>query len=273
MATYIVGDLHGCFAELQCLLEKVQFNPQVDEIFFTGDLIARGVDSLACLRFVKNLGKSGQTVLGNHDLHFLSTALGIKKVKPKDNIDAILTAPDRDELIEWLRSQPLLIQHPVHKFIITHAGISPAWDLNIAKKCAREAEKALQADNYVELLEKMYSNEPDFWSRELQGIERLRYTINAFTRMRFCYPDKRLDFDCKLPPNDAPNTLKPWFELENPDLVGQDILFGHWASLIGYPTPPYIYALDTGCVWGNYLTMIRWEDKIIFTQSELNCKN
>lgn len=273
MATYIVGDLHGCFAELQCLLEQAQFDPQKDELFFTGDLIARGEDSLACLRFVKQLGNSGKTVLGNHDLHFLATALGIKKVKPKDKVDAILTAPDRDELIDWIRCQPLLIQHPVHKFIIVHAGISPEWDLNTAKKCAKEVEAILQSDDYAELLEQMYSNEPDRWSILLRGIERLRYTINVLTRMRFCYPNKRLDFDCKLPPNKVTNTLKPWFELENSDFIGQNILFGHWASLIGYPTPPHIYALDTGCVWGNYLTMIRWEDKTIFTQSALNSIN
>lgn len=266
MATYIIGDLHGCFAEFQQLLAQVQFDPAQDELWLTGDLIARGEDSLSCLRFVKNLGDKAQTVLGNHDLHFLATALGIKKVKPKDKVDAILTAPDRDELIDWLRHQPLLAQHPKHQFLLTHAGISPEWDLATAQSCAKEVELVLQSDNYPELLAQMYDNQPDRWSPALQGIERLRYAINVFTRMRFCYPDKRLDFECKLPPAESDNGLKPWFELDNPLFQQQNILFGHWASLIGYPTPPHIYALDTGCVWGNYLTMLRWEDQKIFTQ-------
>lgn len=267
MATYIIGDLHGCFTEFQQLLQQVNFNPNTDELWLTGDLLARGEDSLSCLRFVKNLGERGKTVLGNHDLHFLATALGIKKVKPKDNVEPILNAPDRHELIDWLRHQPLLAQHPTDGFVLTHAGISPEWDLTTAKQCAKEVEQILQSADYPELLAQMYDNQPDRWSPDLQGIERFRYILNAFTRMRFCHPDKRLDFDCKLPPDEVENNLKPWFELENPALNGQPILFGHWASLIGYPTPPNIYALDTGCVWGNYLTMIRWEDKTYFTQS------
>lgn len=268
MATYIIGDLHGCFAEFQQLLAKADFDPTHDNLWLTGDLIARGEDSLACLRFVKNLGSRAKTVLGNHDLHFLATALGIKKVKPKDKIDAILNAPDRDELIDWLRRQPLLAEHP--EFVLTHAGISPEWDLATARQCAREVESALQADDYGELLAQMYDNQPDRWSPDLQGIERLRYAINVFTRMRFCFPDKRLDFDCKLPPSEVQSDLKPWFELDNPLFSAQNIIFGHWASLIGYPTPPNIYALDTGCVWGNHLTLLRWEDKALFTQAAHN---
>ena len=270
MATYIIGDLHGCFAEFQQLLANVAFDPKVDELWLTGDLIARGDHSLECLRFVKSLGEQAKTVLGNHDLRFLATALGIKKVKSKDKVDAILNAPDRHELINWLRQQPLLLQHPRHQFILTHAGISPEWDLATAKQCAHEVEQALRSEQYGELLAQMYDNQPDHWSANLQGIERLRYAINVFTRMRFCYPDKRLDFECKLPPHEVNNELKPWFELANPLFTTQDILFGHWASLIGYPTPPNIYALDTGCVWGNYLTLLRWEDKAIFTQTALN---
>lgn len=266
MATYIIGDLHGCFDEFQQLLSQAEFNPTQDELWLTGDLIARGEDSLACLRFVKSLGSRATTVLGNHDLHFLATALGIKKVKPRDKVEPILAAPDRDELIEWLRHQPLLAQHPTHKIVLTHAGISPEWDLATAKNCAEEVQNVLRSEQYGELLAQMYDNQPDRWSATLKGIERLRYSINVFTRMRFCYPDKRLDFDCKLPPSEVQDELKPWFELDNPLFAEQDILFGHWASLIGYPTPQHIYALDTGCVWGNHLTMLRWEDKKYFTQ-------
>lgn len=269
MATYIVGDLHGCFAEFQRLLEKADFDPACDEIWLTGDLVARGDDSLACLRFVKNLGEKAQTVLGNHDLHLLSTLLGIKNVKPKDKVDAIFTAEDREDLQNWLRKQPLAALHPKHGFLLAHAGVSPDWDLTTALACAREAEAILQSDDYADYIAQMYESRPARWNPALQGVERWRYIINAFTRMRFCYRDKRLDFACKLPTEEAPSELQPWFELDNPLFASQNILFGHWASLMGKSTRTNIYALDTGCAWGNHLTMIRWEDKQIFTQKRL----
>ncbi|OOH91239.1 bis(5'-nucleosyl)-tetraphosphatase (symmetrical) [Pasteurellaceae bacterium 15-036681] len=270
MATYIVGDLHGCFDEFQNLLKQANFNPEYDELWLTGDLIARGDNSLACLRFVKNLGNRAVTVLGNHDLHLLSTLLSVKKVKSRDKVDDIFEAEDREELQNWLRNRPLVAQHPKHKFLLVHAGISPEWDLATTLACAKEVESVLQSDNFKTLLEEMYDSQPDHWSSTLVGMDRLRYIINAFTRMRFCYEDKRLDFDCKLPVEEAPDGLKPWFELENPLFDEVDIIFGHWASLIGYVAPPRIYALDTGCVWGNHLTMLRWEDKKIFTQPKLS---
>lgn len=269
MATYIIGDLHGCFDEFQALLNQVGFNPKHDELWLTGDLIARGDKSLECLRFVKNLGERATVVLGNHDLHLLATLEGIKKVKPKDKVDPIFTAPDRLELQNWLRSRPLVAVHPRHQFVLVHAGISPDWDLDTALSCAEEVEQVLQSQDYATLLREMYGNSPLQWSDTLSGIDRLRYTINVCTRMRFCYADKRLDFECKLPVEQAPDSLKAWFEIENPRF-GSPILFGHWASLIGYPTPPNIYALDTGCVWGNHLTMLRWEDKTYFTQPRFN---
>ncbi|MEH8047577.1 bis(5'-nucleosyl)-tetraphosphatase (symmetrical) ApaH [Gallibacterium anatis] len=266
MATYIVGDLQGCFDELQLLLQQVHFNPAQDKLYLVGDLVARGDKSLECLRFVKALGNSAQTVLGNHDLHLLSTAFGIKKIKAKDHVDAIFSAPDFKDLIDWLRHQPLLIDRSDLGFVITHAGICPQWNLATAKRCAAEVEQVLQQGDYLQLLREMYQNSPDLWSEDLSGIERLRYSINVFTRMRYCYPDNRLEFACKLPPNEAPAPLKPWFELGNPLYQQTAILFGHWASLVDYPTPKNIYALDTGCVWGNRLTMLRWEDKQLFTQ-------
>lgn len=265
MATYIIGDLHGCFDEFQALLEQVNFNSEQDELWLTGDLIARGEKSLECLRFVKNLGEKATVVLGNHDLHLLATLEGIKSVKPKDKVDAIFEASDRADLQNWLRSRPLIAFHPIHKFILVHAGISPEWDLETALLCAKEVEQTLQGDNYLSLLNAMYGNSPDHWNAELQGIDRLRYTINVCTRMRFCYANKHLEFECKLPVEQAPPELKAWFELDNPQCQ-YPILFGHWASLIGYPTPENIYALDTGCVWGNHLTLLRWEDKKFFIQ-------
>ncbi|MDY5106319.1 MAG: bis(5'-nucleosyl)-tetraphosphatase (symmetrical) ApaH [Actinobacillus minor] len=267
MATYIVGDLHGCFKELQALLAQVSFNPQNDELWLTGDLVARGEDSLACLRFVKSLGNKAQTVLGNHDLHLLSTLLGIKKVKPSDHVDSIFTAEDREELQNWLRNQPLAIQHPKHGFVLVHAGISPEWDLQTTFRCAKEAEQVLRSDHYADYIAQMYENTPNHWDEQLTGIERWRYIVNVFTRMRFCYTDKRLDFACKLPIEEAPSELKAWFELDNPLFAQENIILGHWASLMGKSTRPNIYALDTGCAWGNHLTMLRWEDKQYFTQT------
>lgn len=265
MATYIVGDLHGCFNEFQLLLEKVNYNPKQDELFLTGDLVARGEDSLACLRFVKDSANNAKTVLGNHDLHLL----GIKRVKPNDKIDAIFEAKDWLDLQNWLRNQPLVIHHPKHQFLLTHAGISPEWDLATTLACAKEAEKVLQSDNYADYIAQMYENKPERWSEDLQGVERWRYIINVFTRMRFCYTDKRLDFDCKLPLEQAPQELLAWFDLDNPLFTQKNIIFGHWASLMGKCTRPNIYALDTGCAWGSHLTMLRWEDKQIFTQKRL----
>ncbi|MGR3807392.1 Bis(5'nucleosyl)-tetraphosphatase, ApaH [Pasteurella testudinis DSM 23072] len=266
MATYIVGDLQGCFDELQLLLDKVRFEPQQDELWLVGDLVARGDKSLECLRFIKGLGESAKTVLGNHDLHLIATALGLKSVKKKDRVDAIFAADDFAELIDWLRHQPLLRQHPKHGFIMCHAGISPDWTLRRAKKSAAEVEAVLQHGDYRTLIKEMYGEQPDRWSKQLKGIERLRYIINVFTRMRFCYADHRLDFACKTTLAEAPADLFPWYELDNATYQQQPILFGHWASLVGEPMPKGIYALDSGCVWGNYMTMLRWEDQQFFYQ-------
>ncbi|OOF78069.1 bis(5'-nucleosyl)-tetraphosphatase (symmetrical) [Rodentibacter caecimuris] len=267
MATYFVGDLHGCYDELQLLLEKVAFEPTQDKLYLVGDLVARGDKSLECLRFVKSLGSAAQTVLGNHDLHLISTALGIKKVKSKDRLEALFQAADFDELIDWLRHQPLLVHNEKQHFVMCHAGISPDWDLATAKACAKEVESVLRQGDIRHLLENMYAEQPDCWSPELQGLDRLRYIINVFTRMRFCYWDHRLDFACKLPLKDAPPELTPWFNLNNPIYQEIPIIFGHWASLVDEPTPNGIYALDTGCVWNNRMAMLRWEDKQCFTQS------
>lgn len=269
MATYLVGDLHGCYDELQRLLDKVRFDPSMDKLYLTGDLVARGDKSLDCLRLVKSLGQSAQTVLGNHDLHLISTALGVKKIKARDRVEAIFNSPDFEGLISWLRHQPLLIHHQAQNWLLVHAGISPDWDLATAKACANEVEQMLQHGDYYDLISRMYDNQPNRWSCDLQGIERLRYSINAFTRMRFCYFDHRLDFDCKLPLEQALGELSAWFNLNNPLYQQINIVFGHWASLVDTPTPKGIYALDTGCVWNNRLTMLRWEDQQYFVQSAM----
>lgn len=266
MATYIVGDLQGCYDELQLLLDKVRFDPAADMLYLVGDLLARGDKSLQCLTLVKSLGESAKTVLGNHDLHFIATALGIKKIKARDRLEPIFQSDQLEPLTHWLRHQPLLIHRPDLDFLISHAGISPQWDLATAKACAAEVEQQLQQGDYYHLIQQMYANLPDSWSPDLEGIDRLRYSINVLTRMRYCYADGRLDFDCKAPPSQAPSQLQPWFTLANPLYQQTNLIFGHWASLAGNPTPARIYALDTGCVWNNAMTMLRWEDKQYFVQ-------
>ncbi|HHF2852557.1 TPA: bis(5'-nucleosyl)-tetraphosphatase (symmetrical) ApaH [Vibrio diabolicus] len=268
MATYIVGDIQGCFDELQRLLEQVSFSAKKDQLWLAGDLVARGPKSLETLRFVKSLGKSATVVLGNHDLHLLAVAHGIKKVKDKDRTAPIFTAPDKEELLAWLAQQPLMAEHD--EFVMCHAGISPQWNLKTARKCAREVERIIQSEELPWLLKNMYSNQPDSWHDSLQGLDRYRYIINAFTRMRFCFPDGRLDMDCKLPPQQVSgNELIPWFDVPQRVHLNKTVLFGHWAALQGH-VDEEIIGLDTGCVWGGSLTMIRWDDKKIFTQDALS---
>ncbi|OEE50419.1 bis(5'-nucleosyl)-tetraphosphatase (symmetrical) ApaH [Vibrio anguillarum] len=270
MANYIVGDIQGCFDELQCLLAQVQFQPQQDTLWVAGDLVARGPKSLETLRFIKQLGSSARIVLGNHDLHLLAVSLGIHPCKPRDKTLPILQANDATELLTWLRHQPLLAEHA--DFVMCHAGISPLWDLETARQAAKEVESILQSDRWRWLIEQMYSNTPDMWSSKLEGIDRYRYTINAYTRMRFCFADGRLDMACKLPPQEIKDEeLLPWFALPKRLKLDKTVLFGHWAALEGYRSKEVI-GLDTGCVWGGCLTMLRWEDKHYFTQPALTHK-
>lgn len=263
MATYIVGDIQGCFDELIELLTLAEFEPEQDELWVTGDLVARGPKSLEVLRYLKQI--QANIVLGNHDLHLLATAQGVHKVKEKDQTQAILDAPDCAELLEWLRCQPLLLEHPEHQFIMVHAGILPSWTIKQAKALAKEVEILLQGQGYKKLLKHMYGNHPTKWQESLTGIERSRYIINVFTRMRYCTLAGELEFKNKLAPSQSNNPLlKPWFEI-NPREHDQPILFGHWAALLGQVDQAGLFALDTGCVWGNQLTLLRWQDKQRFS--------
>ncbi|KJY83581.1 bis(5'-nucleosyl)-tetraphosphatase [Vibrio galatheae] len=267
MATYIVGDLQGCLDELLLLLDRVKFDAKHDTLWVAGDLVARGPKSLEVLRFIRSLGNSAKVVLGNHDLHLLAVSLGLFKVKNKDKTAAIFAAKDRKELLNWLRNQPLLAEH--EEFVMCHAGISPQWTLKQARAAAQEIEALLSSEKWPWLIENMYANQPDLWSDSLQGIDRYRYIINAFTRMRFCYSDGRLDMECKLPPRAVNNAdLVPWFDVQQRKKLNKTVLFGHWAALEGYAGKEVI-GLDTGCVWGGSLTMLRWEDKQYFTQQAL----
>lgn len=267
MNTYLIGDVHGCYDELQALLHQVEFNPQQDQLWLTGDLVARGPASLDVLRFVRSLGDSVKLVLGNHDLNLLAIHAGISRNKPKDRLTELLQAEDADELMNWLRRQPLLQVDEEKKLVMAHAGITPQWDIATARMCAREVEFALSSDNYATYLSSMYGDMPNHWTTDLTGLARLRFISNAFTRMRYCFPNGQLDMLSKESPENVPAPLKPWFNL--PGLVAPEytIVFGHWASLEGKGTPEGIIGLDTGCCWGGELTMLRWEDKQIFTQA------
>ncbi len=266
MSTYLIGDVHGCYDELIALLAQVEFDPRRDTLWLTGDLVARGPGSLEVLRYVKSLGDSVRLVLGNHDLHLLAVFAGISRNKPKDRLKPLLEAPDADELLNWLRRQPLLQVDEEKKLVMAHAGITPQWDLETAQQCARDVEAVLSSDSYPFFLDAMYGDMPNHWSNELSGLARLRFISNAFTRMRYCFPNGQLDMYSKEAPEDAPAPLKPWFAIPGPVSNAYSIAFGHWASLEGRGTPEGIYALDTGCCWGGELTCLRWEDKQYFTE-------
>lgn len=266
MSTYLIGDIHGCFEELKSLLAQAQFNPATDTLWLTGDLVARGPASLEVVRYVRQLGDCVRLVLGNHDLHLLAVYAGITPDKPKDRVTPLLSAPDVDTLINWLRRQPVLQVDEEKKLVMAHAGITPQWDLATARICAREVEAILASDSYPLFLDAMYGDMPNNWSPELTGLARLRFSTNAFTRMRFCFPNGQLDMISKDTPDRAPSPLRPWFSLPGPVARQYSIVFGHWASLEGKGTPANIYALDTGCCWGGDLTMLRWEDKRYYRQ-------
>ncbi|HGJ5883305.1 bis(5'-nucleosyl)-tetraphosphatase (symmetrical) ApaH [Arsenophonus sp.] len=266
MATYLIGDIHGCYRELKALLKQVKFEPQKDVLWLTGDLVSRGPNSFKVLRYIKTLGSSVRMVLGNHDLHLIGVYANISHNKPKDKLKKLLTAPDADELVNWLRRQPLLQVDNKKKIIMAHAGITPQWDLATAQMCAKEVEAILSSDSYPLFIDSMYGDIPNNWSPNLTGLSRLRFSTNVLTRMRYCFPDGQLNMTWKNKPENTPPPLKPWFDLPRKIPPEYAIIFGHWASLEGKGTPEGIYGLDTGCCWGGKLTLLRWEDKKYFHQ-------
>lgn len=266
MSTYLIGDIHGCYRELRALLKQVKFELQKDVLWLTGDLVARGPDSLKVLRYIKTLGSSARMVLGNHDLHLIGVYANIRRNKPKDKLKKLLTAQDANELVNWLRRQPLLQVDNKEKIIMAHAGITPQWDLATAQMCAREVEAILSSDRYLSFIDSVYGDMPNNWSPNLTGLSRLRFSTNVLTRMRYCFPGGQLNMAWKNKPENTPPPLKPWFVLPRKIPPEYVIIFGHWASLEGIGTPKGIYGLDTGCCWGGKLTLLRWEDKKYFSQ-------
>lgn len=263
MATYAVGDLQGCIGALRSLLEKVAFDPGSDCLWCAGDLVNRGPDSLATLRFIKNLPNT-RVVLGNHDLHLLAAARGHKRPSKKDTLDDILDADDRDELLDWLQQQPLVYRDKTLGFTMVHAGIPPMWSVEDALGYAAEVENILRSDKADRFFQHMYGNEPDHWHSGLEGPSRLRVITNYFTRMRFCSAAGHLELETKSTPDDAPDGYAPWFTFPNHRCKHERLLFGHWAALEGRCSPKNFYALDTGCVWGGALTLMRLEDASVY---------
>jgi bis(5'-nucleosyl)-tetraphosphatase (symmetrical) len=256
VAVYAIGDVQGCYDPLQRLLEGLTFDPARDTLWFAGDLINRGPQSLQVLRLVRSLGDQAVTVLGNHDLTLLAVAEGYVQPKHKDTFHTILEAPDREPLLDWLRHCPLLHHDPELGFTLVHAGLPPQWNLEQAQARAQELEAVLRGPDYRGFLANMFGSEPRRWRNDLQGNERLRCIVNYLTRMRFCRDDGTLSFAQKGAPGSQPADLKPWFQAPGRRNADLNIVFGHWAAL-GYHREPGIYALDSGCVWGNRLTALR----------------
>lgn len=260
MAVYAIGDIQGCNLEFGRLLDRLEFDPAHDQLWLTGDLVNRGPDSLGVLRRVRALGSAAITVLGNHDLHLLAVAWRPEETRAQDTLAEILAAPDADELLSWLRTQPLLHHDPVLGFTMIHAGLAPQWNLALAQQCAREVEVTLQdAGTARELFHHMYGNQPDRWSDDLTGFDRLRFITNCFTRLRFCDADGRLDLKYKGAVAEAPHGLVPWFRVPGRQSRDLNLVCGHWSAL-GFHRGDGILALDTGCVWGGSLCAVRLDE-------------
>jgi bis(5'-nucleosyl)-tetraphosphatase (symmetrical) len=256
MATYAIGDIQGCFDELQALLGCLDFGKR-DRLWFVGDLVNRGPKSLEVLRFVRALGGRAVTVLGNHDLHLIAQHEGFERPRKDDTIHDVLAAPDRKELVDWLRKRPMM--HARGEFAMVHAGLLPQWTVKRSLELAGEAEGALRRRNYRDFLAKMYGSKPDHWSDDLEGWDRLRVIVNAMTRMRFATPQGRMDFHAKG--NEAPRGFRAWFDLRPKEKAS--LICGHWSAL-GLKLRPRLAALDSGCVWGGKLSALRLEDRTLY---------
>ncbi|MEJ2310144.1 MAG: symmetrical bis(5'-nucleosyl)-tetraphosphatase [Gammaproteobacteria bacterium] len=269
MATYAIGDVQGCYDELLALLDLVGFDEAADSLWFVGDLVNRGPKSLEVLRFVKSLGDRAVTVLGNHDLHLLAVAEGVKSVKKQSSLQAVLDASDRDELLDWLRHRKLMHHDRRLGFSMVHAGVAPQWDLAMALEMAASVEAVLQNSPACKaFLANMYGDKPDTWSDSLQDFDRLRFITNAFTRLRYCTKKGRLSMRAKGPLGSQPARYWPWFMIPGRQTANTRIVFGHWSTL-GYMAGVNVWALDTGCLWGGHLTALRLEDRQPFF---LNCR-
>ena len=261
MATYAIGDVQGCIGALHRLLDAFGFDRARDRLWFVGDLVNRGPDSLATLRLVKDLGDRAVTVLGNHDFHLLAVAAGHAKRHRGDTLDAVLGAPDREELLAWLRQQPIV--HVQGEWAMVHAGLLPQWDIATAQILAREVEAALRGEDWREFLGKLYGDAPDSWKEDLRGADRLRVIVNAMARMRFCTAEGMMEFRTKGETVRPPDGFFPWFDVPGRSSRDHTVICGHWSTL-GLKLRSDLIALDSGCVWGGSLSAVRLEDRKLF---------
>jgi bis(5'-nucleosyl)-tetraphosphatase (symmetrical) len=263
MGTYVIGDVQGCHQELVELLDKIGFDARTDKLWFTGDLVNRGPDSLAALRLVKSLDPV--VVLGNHDLHLLAVASGKSQLRKNDTLAPILAAPDREELLDWLRRRPLFYLNRDPVCALVHAGLPPQWSVAQARGFAVEVEEIIGGRKAREYYTHMYGNKPDNWSESLRGWERLRFITNCLTRLRYCHPDGRICLQESGPPGLQTHPLLPWYQVAGRRSAGETIIFGHWATVRLGKQQDFksarVHALDTGCVWGGELTAMRLEDE------------
>jgi bis(5'-nucleosyl)-tetraphosphatase (symmetrical) len=265
MATYAIGDIQGCFSALEKLVQQLQFDPSNDCLWFVGDLVNRGPDSVSVLRYIKNLGKSAVTVLGNHDLHLLAVAAGCAPMREKDTVRDVLTAPDRDDLLEWMRHQPVLYKEG--DFLMIHAGLLPEWSAGDAANYAQEVHTMLQSADYRTFLAALYNDKrARRWSSGMTGMDRSMVIAKILTRLRICTVDGRMDLSFKRPPEQAPSGYLPWFQVPNRRNTDATIIFGHWAAL-GLHLQDNVIGLDSGCVWGRQLTAVRLDDRQVFQVS------
>lgn len=258
--TIAFGDLQGCHRPLRQLLADIR-PPSSEPLWFCGDLVNRGPESLAALRAVKALGPRAVTVLGNHDLHLLAAAAGVRRPHRGDTLQQVLQAPDRRELLDWLRSRPLA--HLQGDYLLVHGGLLPQWDALRAVSLAREVEAVLRGPHWGDFMAVMYGNEPRRWDDALSGDDRLRAIVNVLTRLRYLHDDGRMDLVTSDAPDRAPPGRRPWFEVPGRRSAGKTVVFGHWSTL-GLLNRPDLVALDTGCVWGGCLSAMRLETRQLF---------
>lgn len=260
MATYAIGDVQGCFNSLRHLLDRLSFQPHADQLWFVGDLVNRGPDSLGILRYVKQLGQAVQVVLGNHDLFLLAAAEGIVPLRPKDTIQDVLTAPDRNELLAWLRQQPL--HHREGDYLMVHAGVLPQWTITDTVNFAKAAETVLSGPDYRTFIQRLFHSPIPQWAPWLMGIDRLASIARVLTRLRTCTPTGTMS-DFSGTPDNTPAGFTPWFSIPGRRNTDATIITGHWAAL-GLRLEPNHLAIDSGCVWGRQLTAVRLEDRQVF---------
>ena len=262
MATYVIGDLQGCYQEFQLLLGEVGYQPGKDDVWLVGDVVNRGADSLGCLRWAEK--NAAAVVLGNHDLHLLAVAADIRKPRDGDTLSDILSAPDRDKLLSWLRRQPLMHHDRQLGVTMVHAGLPPQWTIRQAEDHAKEAQQELGGADHRRLLRDMYRKRPVAWSEHMGDVERQCYTVTACTRMRYCTADGAMDLFEKCTPGEQPTSLIPWFMLPERQNKGSHIVFGHWSTLTSAKDLDFakwnVTPVDYGCVWGGSMVAVRLED-------------